>query len=352
MLSLLLVGAAPSVGWLLAAPAVHRHARAPPARASLVSELPAQSLASSSPAVTIGPVEATLELLEWPRLSAQVASFASTTCGRETILSEGLQLPTVRAESEALLVETAEAHTLEQVLATPIELRGFRELEPLVSRASKGGVLTGEQLVEVASSLVVAQALVKRLRSVQVEVAEESDRVVQALPALFEGIPVQAELRRAIGDAVDDSGSVRDSAQTSLGDVRFAMRELASAARRLASTARFQLSRGERCACTRQAKRSGCADLRRRRACPTVDRRIPKPTRRSELNRMIQLKAEALATRTITLRDDRYVLQVAVTPVTLRPSLAAGGTRWPRAACGHASSLVHRCGSTLYWMID
>ena len=77
------------------------------------------------------------------------------------------------------------------------------------------------------------KALVKRLRGVQAEIAEEdSQKMVQALPALFEGIPVQAELRRSIGDAIDDSGSVRDSAQANLGDVRFAMRELASAARR------------------------------------------------------------------------------------------------------------------------
>ena len=37
---------------------------------------------------------------------------------------------------------------------------------------------------------------------------------------------------------------------------------------------------------------------------------------RNELNRMIQLKAEALATRTITLRDDRYVLQVGAPPTS------------------------------------
>ena len=209
---------------------------------------------------SIGPVEATLELLEWSRLSAQVASFASTTGGRES-LSSGLELPGSLEESEVLLRETGEAHTLEQVLASPIDLRGFRDLQPLVSLASKGGVLSGEQLASITGSLVTAAAAIKKLKAMQGGAEAGDAHTLSALPALFDGIPVQAELRRAIADAIDDSGTVRDTAAPTLGDLRFAIRGLATAAR-------------------------------------------------SEANRIIQLKADALATRSVSLRDDRYVLQV------------------------------------------
>lgn len=124
------------------------------------------------------------------------------------------------------------------------------------------GVLTGEQLEQIGSSLVAAQALVKRLRDAQTEEGEgegEEDArgySIHALPSLFDGIPMQAVVRKAINEAVDEYGSVRDSAQPSLGDLRFAIRELSAAAR-------------------------------------------------AELNRMIQSKGDALATRAVSLRDER-----------------------------------------------
>ena len=74
-------------------------------------------------------------------------------------------------------------------------------------------------------------------------------------------MPEQAALRRAITDAIDETGKVRDTAEPSLGELRFARREIAAAARR-------------------------------------------------ELGRIIQLKADSLATNTASVRDDRYVLQV------------------------------------------
>ena len=50
-----------------------------------------------------------------------------------------------REKAEALQREMEEAWTLEQSLNCPIELKGFTDLEPFVSYASKGGVLDGTQ---------------------------------------------------------------------------------------------------------------------------------------------------------------------------------------------------------------
>jgi dsDNA-specific endonuclease/ATPase MutS2 len=84
----------------------------------------------------------TLELLEWSRLSQQVATFANTGAARE-ILEAGLPVRLAREASELLHIETEEMWTLEQVLAKPIDLRSFINIDPLVRYAQKGGELDG-----------------------------------------------------------------------------------------------------------------------------------------------------------------------------------------------------------------
>ena len=59
--------------------------------------------------------------------------------------------------------------------------------------------MTGKDLALIASSLATASALVRTLR-------EASG--LSLLPDLFESIPVQAELRLRINEAVDDAGEV------------------------------------------------------------------------------------------------------------------------------------------------
>ena len=111
------------------------------------------------------PVASTLELLEWEKLSAQVAGFAGTGHGRELLRGHGLPLPEAREESEQLLAETREAWTIEQRLAKPLDLRGFHELSQPVSLAEKGGVLDGEQLVAVVGDSATRHVTARGVRS-------------------------------------------------------------------------------------------------------------------------------------------------------------------------------------------
>ena len=115
-----------------------------------------------------------------------------------------------------------EAHRLEQNLAKTIDLRGFIDMAPLVTHASKGGVLDGEGLIGIADSLSSAATLVRTLRDGASAAAEDEGDGADAagaaasgglerLPSYFDGLPVQAELRRAIVDALDETGSVRES---------------------------------------------------------------------------------------------------------------------------------------------
>ena len=215
------------------------------------------------------PTAVTLELLEWNRLCCMVASLAGTRRGRETI-EQGLPVSLTREESETLHREMEEAYALEQVRDKKIEIRGFVDIRPLVTHATKGGSLDGENLVGIADSLEAAAGLVRTLRdesatdpaaTTLVDAEGFGATPVTLLPSYFEGVPVQAEIRREIVNALDESGSVRDSADPALGELRFARREVAAAARR-------------------------------------------------ELGRLIQVKGEALASNTASIRDERYVLQV------------------------------------------
>jgi DNA mismatch repair protein MutS2 len=201
-------------------------------------QAPPASIAQSVP----DPIEATLELLEWPRLSAHVARYASSKHARE-LCAAGLELPATQLESETLLQETAEAYAIEQTLGRPLELKGFINWQPLVSLASKGAVLDGEQLASVSASLTAAAGLVKKLRAVDPDVALPGGGSLRLLPSLFEGVGVQAALKLAIDEAVDDAGFVRDSASQGLGEIRFAMRELAAAIRK--TLAEIVAKRGE-----------------------------------------------------------------------------------------------------------
>ena len=164
----------------------------------------AAETAAASAADPADPAALTLELLEG-RGSSHVASFAGTATCRAA-MAAGLAVPTSRGASEALLAETAEAHRLEGALARTIDLRGFGDVS-LATLAGKGGVLTGEQLATVERSLAAAAALRKVVRGAA---DDDPAALLTVLPALLDGVPVQAELRRAIGEAVDEGGAVRD----------------------------------------------------------------------------------------------------------------------------------------------
>ena len=52
------------------------------------------------------------------------------------------------------------------------------------------------------------------------------------LADLLNAVPLQAELRRELGSAIDEAGEVRDSASPTLGELRYVIRELATSTRR------------------------------------------------------------------------------------------------------------------------
>ncbi len=150
----------------------------------------------------------TLNLLEWPRLCRHLATFTATNIG--TVAAQRLPIPAHRAESEALLAQTVEAAQLESTVGG-LQFGGIRDIGVALERAQVQGILSGEELLEIATTLSAA----RRLRR-QVD-AQENLLVLQALVADLRTFP---ELEQEIHRCIDDRGQVADRASDRLAGVR------------------------------------------------------------------------------------------------------------------------------------
>jgi DNA mismatch repair protein MutS2 len=151
----------------------------------------------------------TLELLEWPRLCQQLATFAATPLGRRACLE--LDPWRSREESEAYLDQTEEAIRLDRSQPGGVSLEGIHNLLPALERVERGGVLSGEELIQIATTLGTARRL-RRLIDEQ-----------EHLPRLQEWVSslrTYPELEQEIFRCLDERGEVRDSASPALADLR------------------------------------------------------------------------------------------------------------------------------------
>jgi DNA mismatch repair protein MutS2 len=151
----------------------------------------------------------TLELLEWPRLCQQLATFAATPLGRRACLE--LDPWRSREESEAYLDQTEEAIRLDRSQPGGVSLEGIHNLLPALERVERGGVLSGEELIQIATTLGTARRL-RRLIDEQ-----------EHLPRLQEWVSslrTYPELEQEIFRCLDEHGEVRDSASPALADLR------------------------------------------------------------------------------------------------------------------------------------
>ncbi|WP_414411160.1 endonuclease MutS2 [Synechococcus sp. O70.1] len=150
-----------------------------------------------------------MELLEWPRLCQQLATFAATPLGRRACLE--LDPWRSREESEAYLDQTEEAIRLDRSQPGGVSLEGIHNLLPALERVERGGVLSGEELIQIATTLGTARRL-RRLIDEQ-----------EHLPRLQEWVSslrTYPELEQEIFRCLDEHGEVRDSASPALADLR------------------------------------------------------------------------------------------------------------------------------------
>jgi len=156
----------------------------------------------------------TLELLEWSRLCQHVATFAATKLG--AIALRHLPIPSTQAESQQLLEQTREAYLLENRLPGGLKFDGIEDIGEALERARLQGILSGAELLAIATTLAGTRALRRIL---------DDQEDVPTLQALVEDLRTYPELEQEIYRCIDDRGKVTDRASPKLGGIREQLRQ-------------------------------------------------------------------------------------------------------------------------------
>ncbi len=151
----------------------------------------------------------TLELLEWPRLAQQLASFASTRAGARQC--SALVPPLDFGESQRRLAETTELLGLDGLTEGGLSFSGAADIAATVSLCAKGGVAPGEDLLAVATTLAAARRLRRQIEDAEVR------PVCSALVAELRTLP---ELEQRLHFCLEEGGRVADRASEALQAVR------------------------------------------------------------------------------------------------------------------------------------
>ncbi|MEA5575666.1 endonuclease MutS2 [Anabaena sp. UHCC 0451] len=192
----------------------------------------------------------TLELLEWHRLCQHLSTFAATKLG--AMVARALPIPTTQAESTELLAQTKEVYQLESRLTPGLSFEGIQDIGDSLERAELQGILSGQELLAIATTLSGARNLRRLI---------DNQEDVPILTELVAELRTYPELEQEIHRCIDERAQVTDRASHKLGEIREDLRKL-----------RSQITR--------------------------------------KLQNIIQVKSGALQEQIITQRGDRYVIPV------------------------------------------
>lgn len=157
----------------------------------------------------------TLELLEWPRLCEQLASFAATKLG--AIAARQINIPETLAETEQLLAQTKEVYHLETTLTASLSFEGIQDIGESLERAELHGILGCAELLAIASTL----AGMRNLRR-----AIDGQPNVPVLRALVEDLRTYPELEQDIHHCIDERAEVTDRASPQLAGIRSQLKQV------------------------------------------------------------------------------------------------------------------------------
>ncbi|MDY6807265.1 MAG: endonuclease MutS2 [Cyanobacteriota bacterium] len=160
----------------------------------------------------------TLELLEWPRLCEHLATFAATKLG--AIAARNLPMPATREETIQLLAQTEEVYQLETGLVQGWSFDGIEDIGGSLERAELQGILSGQQLLNIATTT----AGVRRLRRVIDNYGTE--KPIPVLTELVAELRTYPELEQEINHCIDDRGDVANRASPKLGGIRDSMGQI------------------------------------------------------------------------------------------------------------------------------
>lgn len=155
----------------------------------------------------------TLELLEWPRLCEHLATFAGTKLG--AMAAETLPIPESREQTRELLSQTQELYELENRLLGGLSFEGIQDIGDSLDRANLQGILSGEELLAIATTLAGARQLRRTI---------DAHTDLSALNGLIQDLRTYPEIEQEIHHCIDERGKVADRASVELGNIRARMR--------------------------------------------------------------------------------------------------------------------------------
>lgn len=157
----------------------------------------------------------TLELLEWHRLCQHLSTFAATKLGAMATLD--LQIPPSQPESEYLLTQTKEIYELDNTLLNGLSFEGIQDIGDSLERAELQGILTGEELLAIATTLAGTRNLRRTIN-------ERPD--LEILNQLVAELRTYPELEQDIHHCIDERGQVADRASQKLAEIRQDLRKI------------------------------------------------------------------------------------------------------------------------------
>ncbi len=157
----------------------------------------------------------TLELLQWQIFCEQVSTFASTAEGIGAC--KVLSLPQDLNSSRLLLAETIEIGELDQFIEGGLSFNGVYNLKNILRRCSKGGVVSGEDLLKVAETLSSA----RRLRR-QIDDSEKRPIITK----LLSDLATLPELEKLLRFGLEEGGRIADRASARLAGLRSQLHRL------------------------------------------------------------------------------------------------------------------------------
>ena len=152
----------------------------------------------------------TLELLEWPTLCRQLATFSTTTQGKKNCIE--FVLPSDLKTSQRYLSETLEISILDKAIEGGLTLDGINDIGDILLRCSKGGIVSGEELLKVSETLRSARRLRRQIED------PETRPIISALMSNMATFP---EVERLIEFGVEEGGRVADRASEKLSGLRY-----------------------------------------------------------------------------------------------------------------------------------
>lgn len=158
----------------------------------------------------------TLELLEWQRLCQHLATFSATKLG--AIAARSLYPPNTQSESLYLLAQTREVYRLESQLTRGWSFDGIQDIGESLERAQRGGMLAGEALLAIATTL----AGMRRLR----RTIDETEEDLPVLAELVADVRTYPELEQEIHRCIDEQGKVADRASPKLAGIRTQLKQV------------------------------------------------------------------------------------------------------------------------------